>query len=147
LYEDSCLIYVICVCLRIVVSNTYCVVCFVLLVVVLCFLYYNLTTLIDCIPPFVICGCAVHSVGWFQRFLRTDISTWYNIQVVVVKRPLWTYVTSFNRHEFFEFWRSATCHINASWQIKCRTVVFIDSWIEKRTYSRQWNWWRVSGLV
>jgi hypothetical protein len=27
LKEDSCLIYVICVCLRIVVSNTYCVVC------------------------------------------------------------------------------------------------------------------------
>jgi len=46
----------------IVVSNTYCAVCFVLLVV-LSFLYYNLTTLIDRVPPFVICGCAVHSVG------------------------------------------------------------------------------------
>ena len=32
LYEDSCLIYVVCACLRIVVSNTYCdVFCFVFL--------------------------------------------------------------------------------------------------------------------
>jgi hypothetical protein len=129
---------------------THVVLCaFVLLVVVLCFLYYNPTTLIDRLSPFVICGCAVHSVGWF---LRTVISTWYNIQVVVVKRPFWTYATCFYRHELqilelFAFWRSATCHINASWPIKCRTMVFIDSWIENRSYSRQWNWWRVSGLV
>ena len=46
LWEGSCLIYVICVCLRIVVSNTYCVVFFVFLVIVLCALCWHVS--LDC---------------------------------------------------------------------------------------------------
>ena len=42
LYESACLLYVICVCLRIVVSNTYCVV----------FLFCMLPVSLDC--PFLI---------------------------------------------------------------------------------------------
>ena len=39
LYEVSCLIYIICVCLCIVETNTYCVVFFVLFVCLLCLVY------------------------------------------------------------------------------------------------------------
>ena len=47
LYEGSCLINVICICLRIVVSNTYCGVFFVLFFFVLCTLYM-LPVSLDC---------------------------------------------------------------------------------------------------
>ena len=47
LQEGSCLFDVICVCLRIVVSNTYCVVCFLF-----CFSYHMLLFCLDC--PFLI---------------------------------------------------------------------------------------------
>jgi hypothetical protein len=48
LYEGSCLIYVICICLRIVVAKTYCVLCFDLFVFVLCFIYSMLSVSLDC---------------------------------------------------------------------------------------------------
>ena len=40
-------LYIICVCLRIVVTNTYCVVLFILFVFVLCFVYPLLTVCLD----------------------------------------------------------------------------------------------------
>jgi len=43
------LFYIICVCLRIVVSNTYCVYDFVLLVFVLCLVYTMLLVSLDCL--------------------------------------------------------------------------------------------------
>ena len=49
---DSCLIYDICVCLRIVVSNTFCVVVFVLFVFILRLVYLMLPVSLDC--PFLI---------------------------------------------------------------------------------------------
>ena len=48
LQEGSCLIYVICVCLRIMVSYTYCVVFFVLFVFVMCLVYLLLSVSLDC---------------------------------------------------------------------------------------------------
>ena len=43
-----CFIYFICVCFRIVLSNTHCVVVFVLVVLVMCFVYPMLPISLDC---------------------------------------------------------------------------------------------------
>ena len=51
-YDGSCLIYVTCVCLRIVVSNTYCVEFFALFIFVLCLMCPMLPVSLDC--PFLI---------------------------------------------------------------------------------------------
>ena len=47
--EDSCLIYVMYVCLRIMMSNTYCAVFFVLLVFILCLVYTMMPVFLDCL--------------------------------------------------------------------------------------------------
>ena len=64
LQEDSCLIYVICVCLRIVVSNTYCIVIFCLLI-----LYHIMPVSLDC--PFLIAPSVFSNVYLHIPYAKT----------------------------------------------------------------------------
>ena len=66
LWEGSCLIYVIFVCLRIVVSNTYCVV-FMLCFSSSCLLYPMLPVSLDC--PFLIAPSAFSNLYFIKHFI------------------------------------------------------------------------------
>ena len=71
LQEGSCLIYVIFVCLRIVVSNTYCVVFFALFFVVLCLVYPMLPVSLDC--PFLIAPSAFSNLYFINTLLVENL--------------------------------------------------------------------------
>ena len=74
LQEGSCLIHVICICLRIVVSNTYCGVFFVLFFFVLCTLYM-LPVSVDC--PLLIVPSVFSNVclQYFNLVTRSNLLT------------------------------------------------------------------------
>jgi len=84
--KGSCFIYVICVHLRIVVSNTYCVVFFVLLVFVLCRVYCGIQHTLCCVfACFPLVSCVwwypTHIVLYFCLF--SSCVWWYPTHIVL----------------------------------------------------------------
>jgi hypothetical protein len=78
LCEGSCLIYVICACLRIVVSYTYRVVFFCRAIFVLCFVYPMLLVSLDC--PFSIAPSVVSNVySYYFPFNKERFSVGHHI--------------------------------------------------------------------
>ena len=74
LKEDSCLIYAVCVCLRIVFSNIYCVVFFVFFVFVLYLVYQMLSVSLYC-PFFIFLRFLYTYTFWLSIFSKcTDCS-------------------------------------------------------------------------
>ena len=114
LYEGSCLIYVVCACLRIVVSNTYCVVlhfCFVCL----CLVYPMLPVSLD--SPFLIAPSEFSNVyvpQWFTilsyniDFLANKICIYiYKIRDIHTKSIIYIHIctSTFFPHTFICFYR------------------------------------------
>ena len=78
LCEGSCLIYVICACLRIVVSYTYRVVFFCSAIFVMCFVYPMLLVSLDC--PFSIAPSVVSNVySYYFPFNKERFSVGHHI--------------------------------------------------------------------